>query len=101
MQDCSILGAFAVEIRQSYAKPSVLLLQNFVKIGSGNGLLFDGCKPFPEPILACRNEIMWHSLEGNFLQNAQNINQYNFIFSITAPSPAESIKVKMKVFGYS
>ena len=39
-----------------------------VNTGSGNGLLPDGTKPLPEPILTY---YQWHSPEGNFMGNSQ------------------------------
>ena len=32
-----------------------------VNIGSGNGLLPDGTKPLPEPMLTDHREVQWHS----------------------------------------
>ena len=51
-----------------------MVTKNFVKIGSGNGLLPDGTKPLPEPILTIIfSEVLWHSPEGNFPGNVQDI----------------------------
>ena len=38
----------------------------WVNIGSGNGLLPDGIKPLPEPILILINKVLWYSLERIF-----------------------------------
>ena len=49
--------------------------QIWVNIGSGNGLLPDGTKPLPEPMLTNRHppEMLWHSCDGNFTVNVPDI----------------------------
>ena len=45
-----------------------------VNIGSGNGLLPDGTKPLPDPILTYHQRVQWPSTEGNFTGDASAIN---------------------------
>ena len=45
-------------------------------IGSGNGLLPDGTKPLPEPMLTFISEVLWHSPESNFTVSIQAIILY-------------------------
>ena len=64
----------------------------WVNSGSGNGLLPDGTKPLPEPMLiSLIGEIMWHSPESNFTASAQATILYhefkNDVFKITANFP--------------
>ena len=40
--------------------------QNWVNTGSGNGLVPDGTKPFPEQCWLSISEVLWHSPESNF-----------------------------------
>ena len=47
---------------------------NSVNIDSGNGLLPDGNKPLPDPIIV--SEALWSS-EGNVTENAQDIGYQN------------------------
>ena len=46
-----------------------MVILNWVNIGSGNDLLPDSTKPLPEPMLT-----LWHSPEGDFTGNVQDIN---------------------------
>ena len=47
----------------------------WVNAGSGNGLLRDGTKPLPEPMLT--NEVLWHSPDSNFIENTLDIYRWN------------------------
>ena len=52
-----------------------MVTEIWVNIGSGSGLLPDGTKPYPELI----SKVWWHSPEGNFTGNTQEIcHQYEF-----------------------
>ena len=63
VQDCSNSSADALELLQSFSKPSVVNLQYslwpsdtiwpqiWVNIGSGNGSVPDDTKPLAEPVL--------------------------------------------------
>ena len=55
---------------------SLILVNN----GSGNGLLPDGTKPLPEPMLSIDiSAVLCHLPEGNFTEKAQaNYLWYNF-----------------------
>ena len=63
----------------------------WVDIGSGNGLLPDGTKPLPGPVLIYDRRSLWHSSDNNFVWSIQNINSQNvfenYTFKITATSP--------------
>ena len=43
----------------------------WANIGLGNGLLPDGTKPLPEPMLIFISEVLWHSPESSFKANTQ------------------------------
>ena len=43
-------------------------LHIWVNIGSGNGLLPDGIKPLPEPMLTIIQGVLWHSPQRNFTE---------------------------------
>ena len=66
-------------------------LVNSVKFGSDNVLVPDGTKPSPEPMSANHSEVLWHSPEGNFTGNADDIYPWYgfkiYYFKITATSP--------------
>ena len=49
----------------------------WVNIGSGIGLVPDGTKPIPEPVLLLNNEVLWHSPESYFTMSAQGTIMYN------------------------
>ena len=55
----------------------------FVNIGSGNGLLPDGTKPLPEPMLT-KLLCLWHSHKRNLTELAQSITWVNNTFRIIA-----------------
>ena len=68
-----------------------MALEILVNTGSGNGLLPDGTKPLPEPMLyIIISKVLWHSFECNFTK-FEDTNQYNkiedYIFKITLRSP--------------
>ena len=49
--------------------------QTWVNIASGNGLLPDGTKPLPEPMLTYYCPMgLWHSANTNFTGSARDIN---------------------------
>ena len=50
-----------------------MVIQIWLNIDSGNGLLPDGTKPLPEPMLIYHQWVLWYSREGNFIGNAQDI----------------------------
>ena len=62
--------------------------QNYVNIGSDNGLLPDGTKPLPDPMLTIHQLGLVAFM---FLWNAQDIYPWyefeNYLFEITAVSP--------------
>ena len=70
-----------------------MVTQNSVNKGSINGLLPDGAKPSPEPILTSPKNVLWHSPDINFISRAQGINQQielkNNAFKITAWSGSD------------
>ena len=41
------------------------------------GLLPDGTKPLPEPMLTYDQWVLWHSPDNNFTQNTQDIYRWN------------------------
>ena len=49
----------------------------WVNIGSGNGLLPDGTKPLPDPMLTSYYAILWHSLESNMKKSTEATIFYN------------------------
>ena len=52
--------------------------QNWVNRGSGNGLLPDGTKPLPEPMLTYNQsdyKFLWHPSEGITLIKSEETNQ--------------------------
>ena len=58
----------------------MVLLQHLVSltvvnIGSGNGLVPDGTKPFPEPLII--SEVLCNSPEDNTTGNAHESNHHN------------------------
>ena len=62
-----------------------------LNIDSGNGLMPDGNKPLPEPMLELMiSEVLWYSFQGIFIGNAQEIYPWyefkNYLFKMTAPS---------------
>ena len=63
----------------------------WVNIGSGNGLLPDGTKPLPEPMLTCHQLSFVTFPEGGFTEDAYDIYAWyqfqNYWFKITASSP--------------
>ena len=63
----------------------------WVTIASDNGLLPDGTKPLPEPMLTLISEVLWHSLESNFTVSVEATilhNEFeNHTFEITATPP--------------
>ena len=65
---------------------------------SGYGLLPDGTKPFPEPMLTHRHEILWHSFQGNVYLNTEYINPQVvfeiYTVEITATSPRGQVKLR-------
>ena len=67
--------------------------ENWVNIGSGNGLLPDGTKPLLNQCWLIIGEVLWHSPEGNFTWNAQDIYPWreleNYWFKITSASPRD------------
>ena len=81
MQDCSISCASAMDILQSYNKPSIsycILMFSFhrqsLMIGTGDGLVPSGNKPLPEPNIdpdLCRH---WLSVGHNESTDAPVIN---------------------------
>ena len=48
----------------------------WVNIGSGNGLVPDGTKPLPEPVLIYHCLMIWY-LHKQFHRSAQDINSWN------------------------
>ena len=60
-----------------------------VNIGSGYGLLPDGTKPLPDPMLTS-GKVLWYSHESNFTVSAPGAILYNgfenYTFKITATS---------------
>ena len=46
----------------------------WVNYGSGNGLLLDGTKPLPEPMLTYEHEakVLWHSSEGIIMRRTED-----------------------------
>ena len=65
--------------------------QIWVNIGSGNGLLPDGTKPLPEPMLTCHQWSFVFSLYNSFTGSAWDISSWykfeNYNFEITATFP--------------
>ena len=49
-----------------------------VKIGSGNGLLPDGTKPLPDPMLTW-SIVQWHSYQSNCTRDTSGIIYYNYL----------------------
>ena len=66
---------------------------NWDNIGSGNGLLPDGTKTFPEPMLINHHERLVAFTGGNYSGNAQDMyHKYEFEnhhFDITVTSPSD------------
>ena len=63
----------------------------WINIGSDYGVLPDGTKPLPEPILSFSNEVLRHSPDISFTVSAQAAFLYddfeNQTFKITATPP--------------
>ena len=51
-----------------------MALEIFVNTGSGNGLLPDGIKPLPKPVLTSHQQGSLAFVPGQCLLNTQNIN---------------------------
>ena len=60
-----------------------MVTQIWVSIGSGNGLLPDGAKPLPEPMLIFVTEVQLHLPNTNFTDSAQATNLYDEFESST------------------
>ena len=75
---------------------------NLGNIGSGYGLLPDGTKPLPEPIIPYHQWSIWYSPEGNYTENTQDINHdnklKNYTLKITSVSQGNELnKNKLSV----
>ena len=60
-----------------------MVTQNLGNIGSGYGLLPDGTKPLPKPIIPYHQWSIWYSPEGNYTKNPQDINHDNKLKNYT------------------
>ena len=49
----------------------------WINIGSGNGLVPDGTKQLPEPMLILISEVLWHSPDNNSTVCTEAIILYN------------------------
>ena len=66
----------------------------WINIGPGNGLLPDGTKPLPEPMVMSHCQGVWYSPESVFTPSTQRTILYNDLesytfFRITAASPRD------------
>ena len=52
-----------------------MALKNLVNIGSGNGLLPDSTKPFPQQSSFIISKVQCHSFAGDFTQDTPATNQ--------------------------
>ena len=71
---------------------SVAASSIMVNIGSGNGLLPDGTKPLPEPMLTYHlSEVQWQSPEGNLTRDTSAISCWkqleNYLDKMSSKSP--------------
>ena len=68
-----------------------MVLCTLVHIDSGNGLVTDGTKPLPEPMLTYPYGFFWRSSKADFSENAQDIRPWyeseNYKIKITTASP--------------
>ena len=51
-----------------------MALEILVNTGSGNGLLPDGTKPLPEPMLTIISKVLWHSSEDIIMRRFEDTN---------------------------
>ena len=58
-------------------------IQIWDNIGSGNGLLPDGTKPLPAPMLILISEVLWHLPESYFTASVQTTIPYDDFRKIT------------------
>ena len=73
----------------------------WISLGLGNGLLSDGTKSLPEPMLPIISEVLWHSPESNFTASAQTSILHdefeNCTFEITVTSPTSQWVNQIKI----
>ena len=72
--------------------------------GLGNGLLPDGIKPLPEPMLHIITELLWYSPESNFTQSVQATMLYkdfeNYVLKISATGTI-FVEISVKILAFS
>ena len=62
-----------------------MMAKIWVNIGSGSGLLPDGTKPLPEPMLTILiSDVLWDSPRTNFIARVQTTMFENYGFQIIA-----------------
>ena len=69
-----VSSQFSMSQFNSLAPGDAIWWQIWVNIGSGNGLLPDGTKPLPEPVLT---KVLWNSFDDCFSTDSVAINHWN------------------------